>query len=60
MNKKVTMKSIALAPHAVPGVGIVETGETFECSEEQALILEKGLYERVKPETKTRKGKEEK
>ncbi len=52
MNKKVTMKSLALAPHAVPGIGIVETGGTFECSEEQAIILEKGLYERVKPETK--------
>jgi hypothetical protein len=52
MTKNVTMKSIALAPHAVPGIGIVETGGTFTCSEEQALILEKGLYERVKPETK--------
>jgi len=60
MNKNVTMKSIALAPHAVPGIGIVESGGTFTCSEEQALILEKGLYERVKPETKARKGKEEK
>jgi hypothetical protein len=59
MIKQVTMKSIAQAPHTVPGIGIVESGETFTCSEEQALILEKGLYERVKPETK-KKGKEEK
>jgi hypothetical protein len=59
MTKNVTMKSLAQAPHAVPRVGIVESGGTFTCSEEQALILEKGLYERVKPETK-KKGKEEK
>jgi hypothetical protein len=60
MTKLVEMKSIAQAPHAVLGIGIVESGGIFKCTEEQALILEKGLYERVKPETKAKKGKEEK
>lgn len=43
----VQMKSKANCPQMVPGVGEVEIGGTFEVSEDRALELEKGLFERI-------------
>lgn len=44
----VKMKSIAKAPQNVPGVGEVPVDGTFKVPLEQAKILEKGLFKRVK------------
>ena len=50
MNKQVLMRNKATGPLLVPGIGEVDTGGTFKCSEEQAKHFEKGLFERVKSE----------
>lgn len=45
---KVKMKSKALSPQQVPGIGEIKPGEVFPVDEETAQYLEKGLFERVK------------
>ena len=44
----VKMKSKALSPVHVPGIGEVPVNGDFDVPEERARELEKGLFERVK------------
>lgn len=53
--KLVKMKSNAMSPQWVPGVGEVPVGGEFEVPEERAKELEKGLFERVKQSGGTKK-----